>query len=325
MPMTTRGALVISKYCSKCMVVRLILNLLLFCTSAAMSVSAHSIKGSCACGSVKLQVDGITCDSTAVDCHCPHCRKYHVSAFSSYLVAPEDTVTMQGDSITVFPDKCDEMGPVSRMFCNKCFGKLATRTNDNRLLLCMGSLVDASIPKSLTEKWKNSRTEWQKSSAAAWPKALPKMTKHQLLPPLVVTGSCACGKCAYEIPMEQGSEQQHCYCKLCRQLSGSAFMTWVPVDDKDVVWTTDEPALVRTTDHGRRHICTTCGGALTIVYDEDPDYVWPAAGGFNDASLPVDEVQMSAYLDGVCHICCKWKQEWYELPKDGLKRIKYAC
>ena len=141
-----------------------------------------------------------------------------------------------------------------------------------------------------------------------------------------VTGSCACGKCAYEIPFEHPMELQHCYCKLCRQLSGSAFQTWVPVHHQDFGWKGGhEPALVRTTSHGQRHVCHTCGGVLTIVYNDDPDFVWPAAGGFDDATLPDEESKVSAYLDRVVHICCMWKQSWYQIPKDGLKRIDYAA
>jgi hypothetical protein len=64
---------------------------------------------------------------------------------------------------------------------------------------------------------------------------------------------------------------------------------------------------------------------LTIVYDDDPDYVWPAAGGFDDATLPDEESKVSAYLDRVVHICCFWKQSWYQIPNDGLKRIDYAA
>jgi len=143
--------------------------------------------------------------------------------------------------------------------------------------------------------------------------------------PLQVTGSCACGDCSYAIPFEPPMELQHCYCKVCRHLSGSAFQTWVPVYHENFVWTRNEPALVRTTEHGQRHVCTKCGGVLTIVYDSDPDFVWPAAGGFDDSTLPKEESTVSEYLDRVVHICCIWKQPWYELPNDGLKRIDYAC
>ena len=63
---------------------------------------------------------------------------------------------------------------------------------------------------------------------------------------------------------------------------------------------------------------------MTIVYDEDDGTVWPAAGGFDDASLPPTQEAMSNYLERVCHICCVWKQNWYKLPNDGNERIDKA-
>lgn len=312
------------------MVVRLLLILWHLCASLAMSMpsSDHMITGSCACGSIQFQVQGVTTETSVVDCHCPECRQHHVSAFSTYLVAPEDSVTIEGDSMTSVKDNCGELGEVDRLFCKECYSKVATKQvsgeNDKKLMVCLGSLDDDSIPDSLNESWKKDRTEWQQNSAAKWPKALPRMTRHGLPTPLSVTGSCACGDCAYEIPFVPPMELQHCYCKLCRQLSGSAFQTWVPVYHENFVWTTPEPALVRTTQHGRRHVCRKCGGVLTIVYDSDPDCVWPAAGGFNDATLPDEESKVGEYLDRVIHICCIWKQPWYQLPEDGMKRIDYA-
>ena len=40
-----------------------------------------------------------------------------------------------------------------------------------------------------------------------------------------------------------------------------------------------------TTNHGQRHFCTACGTDLTIVYDSQPDCVWPAAGTLEDSEL----------------------------------------
>ena len=82
--------------------------------------------------------------------------------------------------------------------------------------------------------------------------------------------------------------------------------------------------LVRTTNHGQRHMCSACGACLTIVYDSQPDTIWPAAGSFHDSSLPLTLNAMSDLLYRVIHICCIWKQAWYDLPEDGLPRIKYA-
>ena len=40
----------------------------------------------------------------------------------------------------------------------------------------------------------------------------------------------------------------------------------------------DTLELVRTTSHGQRHECSRCGGVLTIVYDSQPNTIWPVAG-----------------------------------------------
>ena len=79
--------------------------------------------------------------------------------------------------------------------------------------------------------------------------------------------------------------------------------------------------LVRTTGHGQRHMCGRCGTTLTIVYDAQPDCIWPVAGVLDDESLPVD------LQDALCrsiHICVGMMQPWYELPDDGIPRLKFA-
>lgn len=64
------------------------------------------------------------------------------------------------------------------------------------------------------------------------------------------------------------TELQHCYCKLCRQLSSAACMTWVPVQSGTLQWEeTGGLELVRTTGHGQRHLCTQCGSVMTILYE----------------------------------------------------------
>lgn len=79
--------------------------------------------------------------------------------------------------------------------------------------------------------------------------------------------------------------------------------------------------LVRTTSHGSRHMCTECGTTLTIVYDSQPDCLWPVAGVLDDASLPEE---MPNALCRSIHICCSMMQPWYQLPDDRLPRLKYA-
>lgn len=68
-------------------------------------------------------------------------------------------------------------------------------------------------------------------------------------------------------------------------------------------------------------MCGKCGSTLTIVYDSQPDCLWPVAGVLDDDSIPTD---VSAALSRSIHICCGMMQDWYELPDDDLPRLRYA-
>jgi hypothetical protein len=383
----------------------LLLLFLQIMTSHSLSAStSHEIVSQCACGSARLAItvntatkpvvakvaaaDNIHSDVDqpekdddsvcTVDCHCRACRKYHVSAFTSYLVLSEKKVHIPAeasDNIRIYRDSCVELGEVERLACRKCHTKLATRPihasiendandettgtstssdvdlKDDKILVNMGSLVDSTIPDKLAFSWRSQRTPWLKSMSqqASWLHAQPEFDEddENSQEPLVMTGGCACGQHRYRINYQPPQELQHCYCKLCRQLSGGPFMTWIPVYNEDIEWMTEsnnsaesttksttattrivpqgEPPLVRTTEHGQRHICTSCGGVLTIVYDDQPDMTWPAAGSLDDAAIPTDVALISKTLCNVMHICCRYRQMWYQLPRDGLPRVPEAC
>ncbi|CAD7940968.1 unnamed protein product [Amoebophrya sp. A120] len=98
----------------------------------------------------------------------------------------------------------------------------------------------------------------------------------------------------------------------------------------DVVNEQESPLLLdRTSQWGSRHVCRKCGTVLSIVYDSQPGVVWIAAGSYDDSSIPGDS-RLEKYefvtskLARAIHICCLSKQPWYELPEDGLPRIRYA-
>jgi hypothetical protein len=353
--------------------------------SNAMSSRASSVSkvvSRCACEKIVIEIDLANSNqeqaqpaaTSAVACHCRHCRKYHIAAFVNYLQVDNSNAAaynpvsiVQGqDSIFKYKDVCDEIGPVERWQCRHCHSKLVTCTdptptttenssvtsvNNTTMLINMGPLDDSTIPKGYSKRWKRS-LNWQVSQQATWVQAkpLPRPSKSSRRgkkgnmprpPSQVITGGCACRKHCYQIKFSYPSEFQHCYCHLCRQLSGGPFATWVPVEPADFKWTNDKPPLVRTTSFGRRHICSDCGGVLTIVYDGE-NSVWPAAGGWDDASVPVDDAdsaaadsatdsastgttKMSSYMSRVVHICCRWKPLWYDIPVDGMDRLDDAC
>ena len=63
---------------------------------------------------------------------------------------------------------------------------------------------------------------------------------------------------------------------------------------------------------------------MTIVYDEQPDYIWPCAGSLEDSSLPKDATDIGRYFNRVCHICCADSPAWLKIREDGMERIPGA-
>jgi hypothetical protein len=299
----------------------------------------------CQCGGLQVSIrpnPSAPADSpahSAVDCHCRPCRKYHSSAFTSYLVVPKDQVVVEGNSAQTYRDICFELGIVERIFCNQCYSKMLTRpkagaTLMDQTLVNLGPLLDDSVPNNYLDSWRTSRRIWQQSSETSWTRAKPQAPSNDDDEDTTtaprdgrLTGGCSCGASRFYIDYSPPTELQHCYCRLCRQLSGGPYMTWAPFDNIDLAWNT-EPPLVRTTPHGQRHICTTCGGALSIVYDDQPNFTWPSAGSLDDNSsgstLPATTAEMNHHLYRVCHICCNYLQKWYSIPEDGLERIGEA-
>mmetsp|Transcript_37636 Transcript_37636/g.82424 ORF Transcript_37636/g.82424 Transcript_37636/m.82424 type:complete len:513 (+) Transcript_37636:134-1672(+) len=221
--------------------------------------------------------------------------------------------------------------------------------------LAMGVVKDESVSQPIIDAW---HSPWDddyddndkerqhpitvacRNEKAAWIDARPNqsgtgITAAHIQPPrsvqqhrrLCVEGGCNCGSVRYEIDsILPHPEFQHCHCNLCRRLSGSAYMTWVPVDAQEFRWTrTDGLILMRTTPHGQRHACKKCGSILTIVYDIQPHLIWPAAGGFDDGGDLGSTGEVNERTGRVSHICCAWKAPWYRLPDDSLPRIQYAA
>uniref|UniRef100_A0A0G4FBW9 CENP-V/GFA domain-containing protein n=1 Tax=Chromera velia CCMP2878 TaxID=1169474 RepID=A0A0G4FBW9_9ALVE len=304
----------------------------------AVSVSSHvlekaTIKVRCQCGNNAFAVE-VERSSPVVRCHCVRCRKFHTSAFASYLKVSRDAIPCDSTSAPVqkYLDSCNEIGPVERLSCGWCNSVLASvpaiETGGplgGGALLALGCVEDASIPPGLAKEWAHKFEEWKKEESAKWWEAAPSGRPIRgCRAERTLRGGCACGACTFEAWSGSEFQTQHCYCNLCRRLSGSVAQTWIPVYKDGFRWTKeDKLRVVRTTKHGQRHMCTGCGGVMTIVYDDQPYTVWPCAGAIEDDSMPKAE-DMSRSLCRAIHICCSMMQPWYELPEDGLPRLKYA-
>jgi hypothetical protein len=339
-------------------------------------------------------INDVVSTHSIIDCHCVSCRRFHMSAFVRYVEVPANGVSVSGDSVVRFQDTCSEAGSVQRTYCRRCLSKLLTskttasatsNTNDlnsvrsqlppgkSTVLVNMGPIHSEGIPTEIIEHWKHTKIrQWSPNMEASWNRAtLPPSIKDESdydqeikvkPPPVTVTGGCTCGACQYEFQFVAPSEMQHCYCNLCRQLSGGMFMTWVPVSWKEQKFRWIQNAyvtsignhvqqrssvpdtairnrstggndvpLVRYTDIGQRHMCAQCGSNLSILYDvfafddydddEDDAVIWLSAAGFDSIRFPF---LIEPYLSRLLHICCRFKPDWYTLPKDGIHRVQDA-
>jgi hypothetical protein len=228
-------------------------------------------------------------------------------------------------------DSCDTIGTtIERIFCAQCKCKLATTTTTTtrskdattvakkKWYINMGTIVDKCIRADYAGQWRTHRTSEQLDQAAAWYPAQPKYDDDgNNVPTYNFTGGCSCGNARFSITdWDVPNEIPHCYCRLCRQMSGTAFVSWIWVTPHQFQWLTKEPTLLRTTDFGQRHVCDVCGTCLTIIYDdkEDNDYIYPTAASIDH--FP----NIDLCLDSVTHIYCHDNAAWYMLPDDGLPR-----
>lgn len=284
------------------------------------------LRARCQCGQCAFAVQAAGLEGNPpvlARCYCEPCRRYHVSAFGAYVAVDREAIPRPGRLVRAYEHTCDACGAVERLFCGRCFSVLATVPLEEawagRALLALGCVEDRSVPRALALHWQGEFEEWAPASCPPWWTAAPGAPSGP--PQRLLRGGCACGGATFEARSGREFQTQHCYCNLCRRLSGSAAQTWVPVGRDGFHWTCEDSVeLRRTTSHGQRHVCTRCGGALTIIYDSQPDAVWPAAGSLEDSSLPED---VGGSLCRAIHICCSMMQPWYRLPLDGLPRLRY--
>ena len=98
--------------------------------SLAKSNNFSTVQSVCACGRIQLETSWVSSLTPAITCHCRRCRKYHLTAFTSYLQVEKDQISIvkgNDQDIQVYQDSCDQVGRVDRLQCVHCNSKLATQ------------------------------------------------------------------------------------------------------------------------------------------------------------------------------------------------------
>lgn len=77
------------------------------------------------------------------------------------------------------------------------------------------------------------------------------------------SGGCHCGEVRYELQGEVANATL-CHCTLCRATTGAPVVAWCSVEATNFRFTRGLPRSYRSTSHGMRTFCATCGTQLTF-------------------------------------------------------------
>ena len=130
----------------------------------------------------------------------------------------------------------------------------------------------------------------------------------------MVTGSCLCGAVRFEITMPT-LFCAHCHCTMCRRAHGAGYVTWIGVLRQQLKFLTGEDRLIRyrSSSHGTRSFCGTCGSTLLCESTHHPERIDVVLGNVTGA---IDrEPQLHVYFDDRAD----WVRVTDDLPRLGGK------
>jgi hypothetical protein len=131
------------------------------------------IKGSCYCGTVTYEIHGKLL--MMANCHCPDCRKFTGSAFSSVLVTEANgfSVTSGEDNLIHYPSSPGKQ----RCFCKTCGCHMFSRAEHRPEMVFVraGSLDEDPRIKPQRHFWTSAKAPWHDitDSLPQHPEGLP--------------------------------------------------------------------------------------------------------------------------------------------------------
>ena len=126
-----------------------------------------------------------------------------------------------------------------------------------------------------------------------------------------VQGGCFCGavRFAVELPTLFCG---HCHCSMCRRTHGAGYVTWFGVPNERVTILSGQQQLVRfrSSEHGTRSFCGTCGSSLFCESTNHPD----------DIDIVLANMDAAIDRQPEFHVFFDSRAEWVRLG-DDLPRI----
>ena len=119
------------------------------------------IRGGCLCGAVRYESQAEP--AMIAVCHCATCQKNTGSAFSLNLGIPQDSVTINGDTLVTYEDRSGASGKTFyRSFCSRCGSPISGKGDAYAGLVFIkaGTLDDSSWLKPDAHIWCSEKQPW---------------------------------------------------------------------------------------------------------------------------------------------------------------------
>jgi hypothetical protein len=126
-----------------------------------------------------------------------------------------------------------------------------------------------------------------------------------------VGGRCLCGTVRFAVELPT-LFCVHCHCSMCQRAHGAGYVTWfgVPYARFRVLAGEDRLVRYRSSEHGTRTFCGTCGSTLFCESTRHPDWIDIVLANLEG---PIDRTPAS-------HIYFDDRAAWVEVA-DGLPRF----
>ncbi|MEO7385563.1 MAG: GFA family protein [Gammaproteobacteria bacterium] len=282
-------------------------------------MSGQTVTGSCLCGAVRYELQGPF--SHMGHCHCSICRKHHGAAFATYVACPLDGLRfLSGED---HQGRYDSSPGWSRPFCLTCGSVLPTRMPEHGLVVGPAGNLEGELGvEPAMHMFVGSKAPWYEITDA--------LPRHDAYPPEGgmtevrgpapeptspgwTSGSCACGKVAFEfegVPLRM----LNCHCSRCRRGRSAAHATNLFVALDKFHFRRGEDLVRQFHLPGARYFgvafCSACGSDVVRKSLERHAAVIPAGSLDSDPGMRAS-----------AHIFVGSKASWFEIT-DGLPQFQ---